>query len=514
VFLNCCHLGQVDNGEQGPGSNKLAASVARELIAIGVRCVVVAGWAVNDESARLFGEVFYAQLLLRRQSFGDAVFSARKAVWAAYPQDITWGAFQAYGDPVWLAEPAAEAGSGGGAVSPYVSPDEMLDELARLRSDLARRGDGLGSRELQTQVDRVADALAQRCPAGWQQNPQLQYALGKTWFDLGEWERARAAFLSAAQAVDRMGGVPIADLEKLVDVESRLGEARAEQALNQALAGDRAAQQQLRSGEALIDLALRRLDGLDALVVNGDSGPDGEPLPANASMHSERTALRGAAWQRKAHLQARRLLSGKLDAAGQDAAAKAMAQALQQGVEAYRAGEGMPGSEHFSPCHALYRLALDALTDWHSPADKAASIELAQQCRRAAAHSFAIQPSPWDLLIQPEALLVERMIDGQMGRADEEGRRSFEDLASSYAEALRCVTVRPLQLEAMVDRLERLSRFVDALAMAQHEDEALIRSADRLIALAQSLLPGRAARSDRPVKAQAKALKAKKARRH
>ncbi len=33
----------------GRDGNKLAASIARELIEIGVRCVIVAGWAVNDE---------------------------------------------------------------------------------------------------------------------------------------------------------------------------------------------------------------------------------------------------------------------------------------------------------------------------------------------------------------------------------------------------------------------------------------------------------------------------------
>ncbi|WP_310388131.1 CHAT domain-containing protein [Roseateles sp.] len=497
VFLNCCHLGQVDSEGRGPGSNKLAASVAREMIAIGVRCVVVAGWAVNDESARRFGEVFYEQLLLRRQPFGEAVFSARKEVWRAHPEDITWGAFQAYGDPIWLAEPAAEGATGGGPASRYVSPDEMLDELASLRSDLARRGEYLGSRELQVQVDHVADALTRRCPPGWQQNPQLQYALGKTWFDLGQWEKARAAFLSAAQAVDRIGGVPIAGLEKLVDVESRLGEARALEALGKALSGDPKAQQQVLAGEALIDLALRRLDGLDALVADGAGASDATPAFAT-SMHSERTALRGAAWQRKANLQARRLLSGLLDEQAGDAAAQAMAHCLQQGVEAYRAGEGQPGSDQFSPCHALYRLALDGLTDWHSPADKGAAIELAQQCRLSAAHNFAIQPSPWDLLIQPEALLVERMIDGKLGCPDEEGRRWFDELAASYAVALRCVTVRPLQLDAMVDRIERLSRFADALALAQHRDVNLIRTADLLIALAQSILPGHTARTDRP----------------
>ena len=63
--------------------NKLAASVARELIDIGVRCVVVAGWAVDDKLAQQFGEVFYQSLLQDRRPFGDAVFEARQALWDA-----------------------------------------------------------------------------------------------------------------------------------------------------------------------------------------------------------------------------------------------------------------------------------------------------------------------------------------------------------------------------------------------------------------------------------------------
>ena len=75
VVLNCCHLGQVDLVSDG---NRLAASIARELIDIGVRCVIVAGWAVNDEGASLFGQTFYQNLLLQKLSFGEAVFEARQ----------------------------------------------------------------------------------------------------------------------------------------------------------------------------------------------------------------------------------------------------------------------------------------------------------------------------------------------------------------------------------------------------------------------------------------------------
>ncbi|MGS0757964.1 hypothetical protein ACVBEH_26775, partial [Roseateles sp. GG27B] len=134
----------------------------------------------------MFGQVFYQQLLQRRQPFGDAVFTARKEVWRNHPDDITWGAFQAYGEPGWLAEPATDGARIEGAGSLYVSADEMLDELARMRGDLARRRDYLSARDLSAQVDRLAQSLQQRCPPGWQQLPQMQSALGSTWLELGQ----------------------------------------------------------------------------------------------------------------------------------------------------------------------------------------------------------------------------------------------------------------------------------------------------------------------------------------
>ncbi len=162
VFLNCCHLGTVDAGRQG---NKLAASIARELIDIGVRCIVVAGWAVDDRGAQRFGEAFYEELLLRRRPFGEAVFLARKAVYEAKPSDITWGAFQAYGDPAWRAEPRAQAGAAD-ASSPFASPEELLDELARIRAELSRRSALMNERDQRTQVAALETLLKKRCPPG------------------------------------------------------------------------------------------------------------------------------------------------------------------------------------------------------------------------------------------------------------------------------------------------------------------------------------------------------------
>ncbi len=102
VFLNCCHLGRLDDGRTTPPQR--AASLAQTLIDIGVRCVLVAGWAVSDAGAAQFGTTFYRELLQHGQPFGEAVFRARQSARErALAGDLSWGAFQAYGDPAWTA---------------------------------------------------------------------------------------------------------------------------------------------------------------------------------------------------------------------------------------------------------------------------------------------------------------------------------------------------------------------------------------------------------------------------
>ena len=51
----------------------LAASVAQQLINIGVRAVVAAGWAVDDQAGKDFGIQFYRQMLAEQGQFGEAV---------------------------------------------------------------------------------------------------------------------------------------------------------------------------------------------------------------------------------------------------------------------------------------------------------------------------------------------------------------------------------------------------------------------------------------------------------
>ena len=79
--------------------SRFAANVSEELIEIGVRCVIAAGWAVEDEPAKIFATTFY-DALLRGRRFVDAVADARSAAHAMGGN--TWAAYQCYGDPDWI----------------------------------------------------------------------------------------------------------------------------------------------------------------------------------------------------------------------------------------------------------------------------------------------------------------------------------------------------------------------------------------------------------------------------
>ena len=63
--------------------------------------MIAAGWAVDDEGARIFAEEFYGSLL-RGNRFIVAVGEARRAVYRDNPAQNTWAAYQCYGDPHWV----------------------------------------------------------------------------------------------------------------------------------------------------------------------------------------------------------------------------------------------------------------------------------------------------------------------------------------------------------------------------------------------------------------------------
>ncbi len=101
VFVNCCYLGQIDGKAEVENNSrhKLAANIGTQLIENGVKAVIVAGWAVDDEAALEFCRHFY-KCMFEGAGFGDAVKGARKHIYENFRfRTNTWGAFQCYGDP-------------------------------------------------------------------------------------------------------------------------------------------------------------------------------------------------------------------------------------------------------------------------------------------------------------------------------------------------------------------------------------------------------------------------------
>ncbi len=200
VFLNCCFIGQV--GPQQPSLvtgiqfNRLAASMSRELIEMGVRAIVAAGWAVRDDAALHFARVFYEQMLAGAR-FGNALREARQETWAKYRECNTWGAYQAYGDPDFQLDPSG-ALAGRREADGYVSEAELLDRL-----EVIRRGASESSKKAaDTEAGRSStatqiDDLIKKSPAEWLERSEILLALGATYGEAGNFDPA-ARYLKAA----------------------------------------------------------------------------------------------------------------------------------------------------------------------------------------------------------------------------------------------------------------------------------------------------------------------------
>ena len=108
VLLNACHLGRIEASPSLAGANRTAASIGRALLRLGVRAVVVAGWAVDDDAAKEFAARLI-EGLAEGEDFGAAVTTARQEAWKKAPHSLTWGAYQCYGDPGFSLAAAATA---------------------------------------------------------------------------------------------------------------------------------------------------------------------------------------------------------------------------------------------------------------------------------------------------------------------------------------------------------------------------------------------------------------------
>jgi CHAT domain-containing protein/pimeloyl-ACP methyl ester carboxylesterase len=418
VFLNCCYSGQTDNSPK-TAYNRLAYSVARELIEIGVRVVIAAGWAVRDDAARCFAETFYTHFLSEQRPFGRAVFEARRATYERFRDSNTWGAFQAYGDPGFLMHPSMLGEADGNDWQP-VAPQELVERLNGLRAELAY---AQGDRKRTTaQLGKALSRLLKNARA-WMELPEVVYALARFHADAGDNAQARKYYETAIAMEDKQGRVPVSAIEQLANIEARQG-----------------------ADENHPELIQHGIDRLLGLVAAAEGA--GQP-----TVNSERCAILGSAYKRLASVLQAWSVEGKPPAG--------VRQALQESVKWYQRGEGVPGEPGFSPYAMQNRLALQAVLGTAKPEDAA----LALRAGDIARERYATSRDYFNLIMAADAMLLARLLDGslQQGRADAVEREiieSYRNIREQLPESVR-------QLSSVLTQLRLLAGFLDAKEQAE-----------------------------------------------
>ncbi len=387
VFLNCCHLGQV--GPESASSvafNRLAASISRELIEMGVRAVVAAGWAVRDDAANFFAQSFYQQMLAG-MAFGAALLRARLDTWRRFPDCNTSGAYQAYGDPDFRLDTSA-AGTAVASASDdvtLVAPQELIERLGT-------HGDA-----------KALVQLIDKAPPAWMQRADVLLAAARACSDAGLFERAIAMYRSALSKESSAGDVTLEAVEKLGNLEARLG---------------------AQPGQpALIETGIGRLERVLAIAETG-----------------ERLSLLGSAYKRKAA----------------SAAEGEMRLALERAADYYRrATERLAAAGEFDPYPVLNWLALDALLgrapdDWES---WLARVQVAARQR------FERRRKAWDAIAIADGQLLGHVMRGTPGTAE-----LVQQLVALYVTAADEAQLSARERDSLISQMVFMQQFAHRLA--------------------------------------------------
>ena len=313
---------------------EFAANIAEALIEIGVRCVVAAGWAVEDGPAELFATTFY-DTLLGGGRFIDAVAAARGAAWRASGTGNTWAAYQCYGDPGWTwrrggGDPQRSTAAPGdefAAVSSAPALALALETISiRLRfgGDESKRG-----ASLQAQRDKVRFLVAKFAPL-WGGMGAVAEAFGLAFGDARDLDKAIEWYRVAVTAAD--GSASFKAAEQLGNQLARRGEADADAGHGRrdideaiALLQQLTDMQPTTEREALLGSAYKRL-----VMVEGRAPKD---APA-ARSRSRRRAARAAAGDRLAALRAMALHYGNAERLARQSDASNLFYPAKNGISA------------------------------------------------------------------------------------------------------------------------------------------------------------------------------------
>jgi hypothetical protein len=319
AFVNCCYLGSMDL----EGRPEFAANVAVELMRLGARCVIAAGWAVKDDVAKLFGDTFY-QAMLEGDSFGNATLRARQAAYGddgpgsagEIARSNTWGAYQCYGDPDYRF-PTVNADARDEPPS-FIGVVEAVEAAQRVRDDAnvwLSRDPKLEARL--TEIEKFA--------APWLQSgsAELRVALAEAWGELGDFDKAIAYYEAAVRGED--ASFKLKAVEQLANFRAR-----------KAVASLRSATGDARDHAAAIKEVESQLGFVEAVNQTlGDS--------------SERLSLQGGCWKRAAQIHALAQAEVPVGSAAEADASAAVGEAFKKMAERYGAAACTNGKDRPYP---------------------------------------------------------------------------------------------------------------------------------------------------------------------
>ena len=418
VFVNCCHLAAgVQRSLLRESERRMfdragfASSVAQALIEIGVRCVVAAGWAVDDLAASAFATTFY-DALLAGQRFIDAAALARAK---AFEFDgNTWAAYQCYGDPDWT---FVRKGVRPQAVS-SPRPDEFdhVGSVPALRLALETLivQSTFQGRNAADQVGRVRSLEQRWEKMGWPPSSDIADLFARAHAAAGNLPNALRWYEKAIAAAD--GNISFHILEQVSNLRIRcaLDSARSAQVEYDQTTGRRprsAADHRKANGRLrrAIDTArrtmkteMKRLDGLTELQDT-----------------VERTSMRGSAMKRLAMLE---MAAGRGQAARQ--AIGEMAKYYERGVQIAR---DRKADNLFYP--ALNLIVAEVALKAGTPKWRGVPETLFDEAQASVVAKNESNPDFWSLIAMPELQLYQALMRNKLSRrAAERILASFKDV--------------------------------------------------------------------------------------
>jgi len=401
-FVNCCSLGRIDESEEDraqqesrQGRPELAASVATELVRLGVRCVIVAGWEVDDDAAEVFATTFY-QEMLEGLSFGEATLRARKSTYQAKPNSNTWGAFQCYGDPDYhLRVPMARAEAGD--ADQFVAISEAIAAAEQIRKDV-----NVGLERNLTALSQWLDNIELEARnKGWLGSAQLCQALAEARTEFGDLPAAIELYSSAL--ANNYGGVKLRAVEQLANLRSR-----------NAVRDFRAKPKDVRDPADAIDAIRTSLHVLESLTEA--VGPT-----------SERLSLQGSCWKRLAQVQP---------------ASPAADEALQRMKQCYDAAARLGGPDADYPLLMACNAATCIAARNGTPLDPSVS----EQLQRMVNQAFPDEADFWRLVRSADVRTNVALVHGPSSE-------DLEKIKDAYKRAWRHIG-SPVKMRSVTEQLE------------------------------------------------------------